>query len=202
MKNIITIQHTQSIQHINGMIGSWTDWDLTELGYQQANRMGERLSKEIADTRFVMYSSDLLRARYTAEIVGKYLKIEPIITEVLRERNLGEACGKSKEWAHKNTLVWEKMIDDKAFYGAESRRDAWERIHPFCSKIMENQHKNIIIVSHGDTLSLFNAIWLGLDVEFLNKCDLFGRPGGVSFMRENEDGKHIINRLSDLSYIS
>lgn len=36
MKNIITIQHTQSIHHINGMVGSWTDWDLSELGIQQA----------------------------------------------------------------------------------------------------------------------------------------------------------------------
>lgn len=27
-KYIITIQHTQSIHHTNGMVGSWTDWDL------------------------------------------------------------------------------------------------------------------------------------------------------------------------------
>ena len=32
MKNIITIQHTQSVHHTNGMVGSWTDWDLSELG--------------------------------------------------------------------------------------------------------------------------------------------------------------------------
>ena len=31
--------------------------------------------------------------------------------------------------------------------------------------------ENIIIVSHGDTLSIFNAIWLGMDVDMLNKCD-------------------------------
>lgn len=36
-----------------------------------------------------------------------------------------------------------------------------------------NDEKNIIIVSHGDTLSIFNAIWLGLEVEMLNKCNLF-----------------------------
>lgn len=32
MKTILTIQHTQSIHHTNGMVGSWTDWDLTETG--------------------------------------------------------------------------------------------------------------------------------------------------------------------------
>ena len=29
MKQIITIQHTQSFHHTNGMVGSWTDWDLS-----------------------------------------------------------------------------------------------------------------------------------------------------------------------------
>jgi len=32
MKHIITVQHTQSVHHTNGMVGSWTDWDLTDLG--------------------------------------------------------------------------------------------------------------------------------------------------------------------------
>ena len=66
---------------------------------------------------------------------------------------------------------------------------------------LPNQDENIIIVSHGGTLSIFNAIWRGLDAEMLNKCDLFGKAGGVSFMHENTDGKHIITRLSDFSYI-
>ena len=47
MKTIITIQHTQSIHHTNGMVGSWTDWDLSELGVQQAKRIGEKLKSEL-----------------------------------------------------------------------------------------------------------------------------------------------------------
>ncbi len=43
MKTIITIQHTQSVHHTNGMVGSWTDWELSDLGVQQANRIGEKL---------------------------------------------------------------------------------------------------------------------------------------------------------------
>ncbi len=61
--------------------------------------------------------------------------------------------------------------------------------------------RNTIIVSHGDLLSIFHAMWLGMEVEMLNRCELFGMAGGVSFMRENEDGKRIINRLSDMSYL-
>ncbi len=66
---------------------------------------------------------------------------------------------------------------------------------------MNNEHENIIIVSHGDLLSVFNAMWLYMDIEMLNRSDLFGFTGGVSFMLETIDGKRIIKRMSDMSYI-
>lgn len=201
MKNIITIQHTQSVHHTNGMIGSWTDWDLTALGVEQAERIGKNLASELAGKDFIMLSSDLLRAKHTAEVVGRHLDIRPILTDELRERNLGEAVGKSVKWAHENTIVWEKTIDDRAFKNSESRRDTWNRLIPFYNKLMNNEKENIILVSHGDTLSVFNAMWLGLEAEMLNSCDLFGMAGGVSFLYENAEGKHIIKRLSDMSYV-
>ena len=40
-------------------------------------------------------SSDLLRVKQTAEIVGQYLGLIPILRTELRERNLGKCCGKS-----------------------------------------------------------------------------------------------------------
>ena len=92
MKTIITIQHTQSVHHINGMVGSWADWDLSELGKSQARSIGKKLSKELQGRSFVMYSSDLARARQTAEIVGESLGIAPMLRQELRERNLG-MCG-------------------------------------------------------------------------------------------------------------
>jgi probable phosphoglycerate mutase len=183
------------------MVGSWTDWDLTDLGIIQADKIGENLELELKNKEYIMYSSDLLRAKHTAEIVSKHLAITPIITEILRERNLGMAVGKSVKWLRENIKCQEKMIDDKMFQNAESRRDVWNRLAPFYKKILSDKHENIIIVSHGDTLSIFNAMWLGLDVELLNQCDLFGMAGGVSFLNENQDGKHIIRRLSDMSYL-
>ncbi len=43
MKRIITIQHPQSIHHTNGMIGRWTDWDLSELEIKQADSIANNL---------------------------------------------------------------------------------------------------------------------------------------------------------------
>ena len=201
MKTIITIQHTQSIHHTNGMVGSWTDWDLSELGIQQAKRIGEKLKVELAGKEFVMYSSDLKRAKQTAENVGEYLGISPVLRTELRERNLGRCCGKSVKWLRENLEKQERTIDDRLFSDAESRRDEWNRLKPFFEEVMGNEEENIIIVSHGDLLSVFNAMFLGLDVESLNQAEMFGFAGGVSFMFENNDGKRFIKKISDMSYI-
>lgn len=201
MKNIITIQHAQSIHHTNGMVGSWTDWDLSEVGMQQANNIGKNLEKQLSDKKYVMYSSDLLRAKHTAEIIGKHLGIKPIFINELRERNLGKCVGKSVQWLKDNMEIQEKSIDDKMFSDAESRRDEWNRLLPFFNELMTNKYENIIIVSHGDLLSVFNTMWLGMDIEMLNKSEIFGLAGGVSFMQETADGKRFIKRMSDMSYI-
>ena len=201
MKTIITIQHTQSIHHTNGMVGSWTDWDLSELGIQQAKRIGEKLKVELADRELVMYSSDLKRAKQTAENVGEYLGISPVLRTELRERNLGRCCGKSVKWLRENLEKQERTIDDRLFSDAESRRDEWNRLKPFFEEVMGSEEENIIIVSHGDLLSVFNAMFLGLDVESLNQAEMFGLAGGVSFMFENNDGKRFIKKISDMSYI-
>lgn len=201
MKQIITIQHTQSIHHTNGMVGSWTDWDLSETGIQQAHKIGENLKKLVSGKQFAMYSSDLLRARHTAEIVGSYLDAAPALQWELRERNLGKCVGKSVQWLKDNLEMQEKTVDDRLFSDAESRRDEWNRLRPFFEKIMENEEENIIIVSHGDLLSVFHAMFLGLDEEFMNQGELFGFAGGVSFLTVTDDGKRIIKRLSDLSFM-
>ena len=204
MKNIITIQHTQSIHHTNGMIGGWGDWNLSELGIEQAEHIGKKLSKEIEGNKYTMYSSDLLRAKQTAEIVGKHLDIKPIIVPALKEISCGEANGISKEEARKIDLGTMKTIDDISFPGAESMRDVYNRLSVFLNEILASKEENIIIVAHGISLGIFNILWLGLDVEALNKCGMWGASGSLSFMREEspEFGiKRTISRFNDRSYM-
>jgi len=201
MKHIITLQHAQSEQHLNGMIGSWTDWALTELGKTHAENIGRRLSAELKDQEWKMYCSDLLRARQTAEPLARYMGLEPVFTKALREINLGEACGKSKAWAQANAktegiISWD--MDGKAFDGAESKRDLLRRLQSFHERIMASQEENLILVSHSFTLDIYLALWLGLD---MTSCGFHGSAGGVSFIHEDADGKHFMHRLNDTSYM-
>ena len=57
-----------------------------------------------------------------------------------------------------------------------------------------------LTTAHGDLLSVFHAMFLGLDAESLNTCEIFGLAGGVSQMIVKDDGKRMIRRLSDLSF--
>lgn len=165
MKHIITVQHTQSVHHTNGMVGSWTDWDLTDLGKSQADHIGKKLGEELVGKDVVIYSSDLKRAKQTADEIAKYLGTEPVLRQELRERNLGKCCGKSVQWLRENIESQEKTVDDRMFSDAESRRDAWNRLNPFYEEIMASDKENIVIVSHGDLLSIWNAMFIGLPVE-------------------------------------
>lgn len=201
MKSIYTVQHTQSEHHTNGMVGSWTDWSLTELGRRQADRIAIKLKQELDGKEIVLYTSDLKRARQTAECIATRFGVVPIVRTELRERNLGRCCGKSVQWLRENLECEERTVDDRLFSDAESRRDEWNRLKPFFDQVMAEEAEHIIIVSHGDLLSVFNAMFLGLEVESLNTCELFGLAGGVSRMVVRDDGKRIIRRISDMSCV-
>ena len=102
MGKIIIVQHCQSEHHINNLSGGWTDTPLTDFGREQANLIGTRLKKETNGEGYVLYSSDLMRAKQTAEIVGSHLDINIIEESGLREINTGIAAGKTKNWVRKN----------------------------------------------------------------------------------------------------
>ena len=196
MKNIITIQHTQAVHHENGMIGSWTDWELTDLGKEHAENIGRKLSIELKGQTYKIFSSDLIRARQTAEPLARYMGIEIEYLEKLREHNFGEAVGKSKQWAKENKRA-DRSFDKPDFLGAETWREFWIRVSDLFRDIIADEADNIVLVSHGGTLAVWHQVWLGSDVQ---DCD-FGRAGSVSFMVSNEKGERSIMRLNDMSYI-
>ena len=60
---VVIIRHGQSIANAQGICLGHTDWDLTDLGREQARIAAEHLKNEKIDA---IYSSDLIRAYNTA----------------------------------------------------------------------------------------------------------------------------------------
>lgn len=197
-KTIITVQHTESQHHVNGMIGAWGDWELTQRGREQAFAIGKWLLYEDCDKCFNMYVSDLKRAVQTAEEINKTLNITPVITDVIREVNAGAGNGQSREWYDSNKVHRSDSYDPdyRPFPDAESDRDLWERLYPFYQEIISNNMERIIIVSHGTTLSFLQSMLMGCVFEDISGLWFNGVSGSVSKIVIEPNGKVIVNYIN------
>jgi len=71
------LRHGHSIRNLKDIADCWPEKiysPLTAKGRGQAKRAAEKLSNKKID---LIFASDLLRTKQTAEIVGKRLKIKP-----------------------------------------------------------------------------------------------------------------------------
>jgi probable phosphoglycerate mutase len=101
MEELFLVRHGQSVHHVKGLTGGWTNTPLTELGRQQAQLTGQELKKRLADLSVAFYTSDLERALQTAQIIAKVLGITPVAEEALRELNWGVVVDMTLEEARK-----------------------------------------------------------------------------------------------------
>ena len=198
-KIIITVQHAESVHHVNGHIGAWGDWELTERGRQQAFEIGKRLLREGGNRGFVMYASDLKRAYQTAEEINKTLGITPTVTDVIREVNAGAGNGQTRDWYREHEAPRPKDYDPdfRPFPDAESDRNLWNRLLPFCEMITTNDEERILIVSHGTALSFLQSMLLGYKLEDRGRFRFYGRSGSVSQFIIEPDGMVIVKYLNN-----
>jgi probable phosphoglycerate mutase len=205
MKNIITIQHTQAEHHVTKMVGGNTDWPLTDLGKEQAHKIGKKLLEKLdPDKEHILYASDLIRTRQTAEIITEYLKLNINFRPALREINVGSAKGKSFKWFEENCLPRndKPFVYYKPFSDAESCAELYERLTPFIKEIESSKDENVIIVGHGIALQMFVAQWLKIPLKTLENMAFNGSSGCVSFLSENKDKIRVLNSWNDTSYVT
>lgn len=203
MKEIITIQHCQSQHHVNGMMGGWNDWELTELGHAQAQRLGERLGEELRGKSVKIYSSDLKRAAQTAAPLANVLGLDVAYRQELRERNGGPLMeGKSKAWYRERRENAGYLADQRPLPGMETKRELYQRLYEIYEEAVEATEDIVVLASHGGALDVWNILWLGLPPEAMNSCGIQGKAGSVGrFSRFEESGMRRITCVGDLSYI-
>lgn len=191
MKTILTVQHTEAEHHLSGHCGSRHEWTLTERGLETAFRIGVWLKEEISGQSCRMYVSPQLRTRQTAEEINHSLDLTPVFRDELRECDAGEGCGMPMDWYRANKAPRGTGFDPdyKPFPSAESDRELWERVEPFFREIMENGEENILVVSHGVTLSFLQSMLAGQQVEDREKFRFRGKSGSVSKFTVSDDGQ-------------
>ncbi len=147
-------RHGEAKQNILGINSSYPEkevYDLTEAGVGRAEKLAEKI-KALGGVDMI-FASDLLRTKRTAEIVGKALGMPVQFDERLREYNLGVYNGKpSSEFddAFSGKDRWTNTPD-----GGENWTQIQERMVGFIKETdRKYQNKKILVVSHGDPLLL------------------------------------------------
>ena len=104
MTEIWFIRHGETDWNRQRRLQGWQDIPLNEAGRQQAAQLAARMRDEAVQTRFdALYSSDLQRARDTAQPVAEQLDLRIRTEPGIRERGFGVLEGLDLE--HIDTLA-------------------------------------------------------------------------------------------------
>ncbi|MBI2196766.1 histidine phosphatase family protein [Candidatus Daviesbacteria bacterium] len=152
------IRHGQTDWNAKGLTQGQTDIPLNSEGIKQAQTLGESLK----NIKFnAMFSSDLIRAKRTAEIIALERKLAIKTTEALRERWYGEQEGKNEQLLQKYYKAWATLSRKeraafKPFPDYETNEELISRLIIFLREIaVAYPGKTILIVSHGGIIRAF-----------------------------------------------
>jgi 2,3-bisphosphoglycerate-dependent phosphoglycerate mutase len=169
--------------------GYESDTDLGARGYRQAEALGPVVARFKPD---VLVSSNMLRARRTAEAIARATGLSIQIEPLLHERKVGDMQGKPIQgefgvWP--DTLArW--MAGETSYTppGMESFDQIRARVLPVWDRVvLENQGKTLVIVAHGIVI---RVILLSV-VEGYNAADWprLGRIANASISEVTESGR-------------
>ena len=145
--------------------GGWSQQPLTDEGEVQAAELADFVQKSGLGIQ-QLYSSDLLRAMQTAQIVADSLRLPIAPKPEFREVNNGNLAGIKNELAAEqypglywNTLAWEQQ-----YPGGESPKEFYERIRcawDVLQKDILERNENVMLVTHGGVMHVILPIVKG-----------------------------------------
>ncbi len=163
MTKFYIVRHGQSLGHANKTFLGHTDWDLSELGYAQAQKTAEFLADKGIEA---IYTSDLMRAFNTALPVCKKYGIEPFKDTRLREIYAGEWEGLVIDDIlsnYPNYQIWRNDIGNVTCDGGESTKELQQRANEVFTEIAEaNDGKTVCVATHATVIRVMTCIWLDM----------------------------------------
>ena len=167
-KEILLIRHGETDFNKELRYQGHMDVDLNETGYMQAQKISERLSTQPID---VVYSSDLKRAKYAAEVIAAPHQLELNTSRGLREIDFGDWEGLTYDDLRRDypDLI-KKWYDNPVSVrppGGEMLSEFKQRVVDCLQGVIKNcEEEKIAIIAHGGTI----RVWLAHLLEIpLNK---------------------------------
>jgi broad specificity phosphatase PhoE len=148
---IVLVRHGATDWNLQGRCQGATDRDLDEVGIRQAEAIAADLA---AESIHVVYSSDLKRARRTAELISDPHRLPVLVEPDIRELDHGELEGLTFHEIQANYPAflqrWRSEPADIRVPGGERLADVAERAWSGLNRIVERHPAapKIVVVSH------------------------------------------------------
>jgi 2,3-bisphosphoglycerate-dependent phosphoglycerate mutase len=162
MNNVlILVRHGESQWNKLNLFTGWKDPDLSEMGVAEARAAG-RLLKAKGYTFDIAFTSDLLRAQHTLDLMLEELGqagLKTHMSQKLNERDYGDLSGLNKDearakWGERQVHTWRRSYDI-APPGGESLKDTAARVLPYYEAEIWPEVKagrNVLVAAHGNSL--------------------------------------------------
>ena len=160
LAELILIRHGQSVWNAENRFTGWTDVDLSDKGVKEAEEAGHELRNQVID---IIHTSDLIRAKRTAEIVIQAnVSSKDTVTKSdwrLNERNYGALQGLNKaetaeEHGAEQVRIWRRSFDVAPPEGESLEMTAKRTIPYFEEEILPDLKSgvNVLVSAHGNSL--------------------------------------------------
>ncbi len=153
---LIVVRHGETAWNVDTRIQGHLDIPLNATGLWQARQLGDALAGEAIST---IYTSDLLRARRTAQAVADATGAALVDAPGLRERAFGSFQGRTfaeVETEHpEQARRWRQRDPDYAPDGGESLRVLRERVVDTTHRLAaRHPGELVLLVTHGGVLDV------------------------------------------------
>lgn len=157
LTTIYMVRHGTTEWNVKGLTQGFSDSPLTDEGIELAKNLGDKFKNINFD---IAFSSDLLRAKRTAEIILLERKIAVETTNLLRERNFDTFEGKPHEEMDQVNEELAKLTDLERYSykhtkNYESDEEVTTRFLLFIREVaIANPGKSVLVVTHGSFIRL------------------------------------------------
>lgn len=167
--NVYFVRHGKDDENFRG---GWSSLGLVPEGIEQAKQLARDFSEKRVEydiTKIV--SSDLPRAKETADILAKELGVAVVSEERLREADNGDLAGMPNEEALVKYpgLFWSTLKPDECYPNGESPNMFFARIKLWLEVFLKegkDTDGNVLVVTHGGVINV--VYHLVRDMEWSN----------------------------------
>lgn len=198
---LLLIRHGQTISNIENRYQGHADTLLSDNGRLQAACLGKHLSRIKIDA---IYSSDLSRARETAESIAAYHNLPVITNPGLRECCFGEWEGHTVDEIQE---IYPELYNRYRQDSIKNRAPGGERLEELQERVVQtvndiisrHRYDTVVIATHGGPVKAFVCYALQTELTSFRKMNLDNC--GITEFSIDESGKWFLDIFNDTCYM-